>query len=284
MLTSPRDLHSHSQFSDGSLSPTALVELAKANHVSMLALTDHDTMAGLPEARAAAVSQGIQLIDGVEISSQWRRPTKKNPIGVHIIALAPKDSGPLQLLLDQQQHIRAQRAVQICQKLEKILKKDPWPDVVKMAGDRPEGVTRSHIASWLVEQHVVTRQQQAFDSYLKEGRRAYVPLAWAELNDVIKAIHASGAQAVLAHPTRYNLTGKYVRYLVGLFKSLGGDAVELPTHHEQPATRHMIDHLVAEHGLAVSTASDFHGDSMPWIKLGNVPNKKPEQRGVWEAF
>lgn len=278
------DLHSHSHFSDGSLSPTALVQLAKASDVSILALTDHDTLDGLPEARRAAEQENIRLIDGVEISSQWYRPNKKNAIGVHIVALAPKNIEPLQQLLDQQQLIRAQRAELICQKLEKCIKKDAWPDVVKMAGNRPEGVTRAHIASWMVEQGVVSRQQQAFDQYLKEGRRAFVPFTWAEMDSVLKVIRQSEGQAVLAHPTRYNLTGKYVRYLVGLFKSLGGHAVELPTSNEQPATRLMIDHLVAEHDLAVSTASDFHGESMPWIKLGRVPAIRAGQRGVWEEF
>jgi predicted metal-dependent phosphoesterase TrpH len=119
------DLHSHSHFSDGTLSPTALLQHAKAQDVSMLALTDHDTLDGLPEAQRAADQLDITLIQGVEISSQWHKPHKKNPFGVHILALAPKEMQPLHDLLAAQQQIRAIRAVEICQKLQQILKIDP---------------------------------------------------------------------------------------------------------------------------------------------------------------
>lgn len=278
------DLHSHSHFSDGTLSPTALLQHAKAQDVFMLALTDHDTLDGLPEAQRAADQLDIRLIQGVEISSQWHRPTKKNPIGVHILALAPKNMEPLHALLAQQQHTRAIRAAEICQKLQQILKVDPWPEVLAMAAGRAEGISRAHIASWLVDKKIVSRQQQAFDHYLKEGKRAFVPLAWAEIDQVIQTIVDSGAQAVLAHPTRYNLSATHVRYLIGLFKFLGGHAVELPAMNEPPATRGMIDYEVAKHGLMVSVSSDFHGDNMPWIKLGNVPTIKAGQTGIWEKF
>ena len=278
------DLHTHSHFSDGTLSPAALMEHASCSRVDMLALTDHDTLDGLPEARLAATEHGVTLVEGVEISSQWHKPNKKNPFGVHIVALAPKNLTPLQELLAEQQQIRANRAVQICQKLEKAIKTDPWPEVLALADGRAEGVTRSHIASWLVQKGIVARQQQAFDQYLKEGKTAFVPLAWAEMDHVLNIINASGGQAVLAHPTRYGLSATHIRYLAGLFKSLGGHAIELPSAVEPPATRAMMDYLIAQHDLAVSVASDFHGSNMPWLKLGQVPVMKENQRGVWEQF
>lgn len=278
------DLHTHSHFSDGTLSPGSLLALAKEHNVSMLALTDHDTLDGLPEARQAAQQLNIQLVEGTEISSQWFRPNKQKPIGVHIVALAPKNLAPLQEFLAVQQQVRADRARQICVKLEKVLKIDPWPEVLLLADGRAEGVTRAHIANWLLQKNKVGKLQQAFDRFLKEGKSAFVPLAWAELADVIRVIHASGAQAVLAHPTKYDISATHVRYLVGLFKSLGGDAIELPPMNEQPATRAMIDYLVTQHDLAVSVASDFHGEHMPWLKLGRVPEPKAGQRGVWEHF
>ena len=278
------DLHTHSHFSDGTLSPTALIEHAWCSRVDVLALTDHDTLDGLPEAKSAATARGITLIEGVEISSQWFKPNKKNPMGIHILALAPKNLQPLHDLLHTQQQIRATRAIEICKRLEKATKQDPWPEVLALAGGRAEGVTRSHIAKWLVDKKIVARQQQAFDHYLKEGKSAFVPLAWAEIQQVINAIKASGAQAVLAHPTRYSLSATHIRYMVGMFKALGGDAIELPANHEPSTTRGMMDQLIAHHDLAVSVASDFHGSNMPWIKLGNVPAIKEGQRGVWEQF
>lgn len=278
------DLHTHSYFSDGTLSPSALIAHAHAHQVDMLALTDHDTLDGLPEARQAAQQHGLTLIDGVEISSQWQKPHKKNCMGVHIVALAPKNTAPLQELLAEQQQIRAARAVQICQRLEKIAKVDPWPDVLALADGRAEGVTRSHIANWLVQKGIVSKQQQAFDRFLKEGKAAFVPLQWAELAQVIDCIKVSGAQSVLAHPTRYSLSATHIRYLVGLFKSLGGNAIELPSAYEPPATRHMMDYLIDQHDLAVSVASDFHGENMPWLKIGQVPVSNSTQRGVWQQF
>ena len=278
------DLHTHSHFSDGTLSPGSLLALAKEQNVSMLALTDHDTLDGLPQARQAAQQLGIQLVEGTEISSQWYRPNKQKPIGVHIVALAPKDLGHLQEFLSAQQQVRAARAAQICAKLEKILKVDPWPQVLSSADGRAEGVTRAHIANWLLQNNKVAKLQQAFDRYLKEGKPAFVPLSWAELPDVIQVIHASGAQAVLAHPTKYDVSATHLRYLVELFKSLGGDAIELAPANDPPATRAMIDYLVNQHDLAVSVASDFHGEHMPWLKLGQVPAVKTGQRGVWESF
>lgn len=278
------DLHSHSHFSDGTLSPTALIEHAWCSRVDVLALTDHDTLDGLPEAKLAAAERGVTLIEGVEVSSQWVKPNKKNPIGVHILALAPNNLQPLHDLLHEQQQIRATRAVQICQRLEKAINVDPWPEVLALAGGRAEGVSRSHIAKWLVDKKIVARQQQAFDHYLKEGKSAFVPLAWADIQQVINSIKASGAQAVLAHPTRYSLSATHIRYMVGMFKALGGDAIELPANYEPSTTRGMMDQLIAHHDLAVSVASDFHGSNMPWIKLGNVPTIKEGQRGVWEQF
>ena len=278
------DLHSHSHFSDGTLSPTALIEHAWCSRVDVLALTDHDTLDGLPEAKLAAAERGVTLIEGVEVSSQWVKPNKKNPIGVHILALAPNNLQPLHDLLHEQQQIRATRAVQICQRLEKAINVDPWPEVLALASGRAEGVSRSHIAKWLVDKKIVARQQQAFDHYLKEGKSAFVPLEWADIQQVINSIKASGAQAVLAHPTRYSLSATHIRYMVGMFKALGGDAIELPANHEPSTTRGMMDQLIAHHDLAVSVASDFHGSNMPWIKLGNVPTIKEGQRGVWEQF
>ena len=278
------DLHTHSHFSDGTLSPKQLIEHAWCSRVDVLALTDHDTLDGLPEAKLAATARAITLIEGVEISSQWYKPNKKNPMGVHIVALAPKNLQPLHDLLQKQQQIRATRAVQICQRLEKAVNLDPWPEVLALAGGRAEGVSRSHIAKWLVEKKIVARQQQAFDHYLKEGKSAFVPLAWADIQQVMTSIKASGAQAVLAHPTRYNLSATHIRYMVHMFKTLGGDAIELPSTNEPSTTRSMMDQLIAQHDLAVSVASDFHGSNMPWIKLGNVPTVKEGQRGVWEQF
>jgi predicted metal-dependent phosphoesterase TrpH len=156
--------------------------------------------------------------------------------------------------------------------------------VLALAGGRAEGITRGHLAQWLVDEKLVNKHQQAFDRYLGEGKSAYVPLEWMTMADGVAAIVASGGQAVLAHPTRNNLTSTALRHLLIDFKAAGGQAIELPAVNEPPATRGMINRLVAEHGFAVSTASDFHGAHMVWNKLGNVPQLADGQKGVWELF
>jgi len=278
------DLHTHSNISDGTFSPQQLVEAAVEKLVHTLALTDHDTMDGLELAREAAKDHEIKIISGVEISSQWSRPATKKNYGVHIVALDVQNPEPLQQALEQQKQIRAERSKKICDLLIPLIGQDIYPDVVAKVDNIPDRVTRTHIAKTLVEKGIVTRPQQAFDKYIKEGKKAYVKFDGLGLEETIQVIHASGGFAVLAHPTRYDLSATNIRYLIEIFAQFGGDAVELPPNVEPTSTRQMVDRMIAEHGLKVSVGSDFHGDNMPWIKLGNIPRVKDGQVGIWESF
>ncbi|ANF82507.1 phosphatase [Acinetobacter sp. NCu2D-2] len=278
------DLHTHSNISDGTLSPQQLVEAAAEKFVHTLALTDHDTMDGLALAQETAEKHQIKLISGVEISSQWSRPATKKTYGVHIVALNMQNPKPLQDVLIQQKIIRAERSKKICDLLIPLVGQDIYPDVLAKVDHVPDRVTRSHIAKTLVEKGIVARPQQAFDKYIKEGKKAYVKFDGLGLEETIQVIHESGGFAVLAHPTRYDLSATNVRYLIELFAKLGGDAVELPPAIDPASTRQMVDRMIAENGLKVSVGSDFHGDYMPWIKLGNIPSLKEGQVGIWESF
>ncbi|WP_436917757.1 PHP domain-containing protein [Acinetobacter schindleri] len=278
------DLHTHSNISDGTLSPQQLVEAAAASFIHTLALTDHDTMDGLELAREAAKDHEIKIISGVEISSQWSRPATKKNYGVHIVALDVQNPEPLQQALEQQKRIRAERSKKICDLLIPLLGQDIYPDVVAKVDNIPDRVTRTHIAKTLVEKEIVTRPQQAFDKYIKEGKKAYVKFDGLGLEETIQVIHASGGFAVLAHPTRYDLSATNIRYLIEIFARFGGDAVELPPAVDPASTRQMVDRMIAEHGLKVSVGSDYHGDNMPWIKLGHIPAVKDGQVGIWESF
>ncbi|MEQ1370367.1 PHP domain-containing protein [Acinetobacter schindleri] len=278
------DLHTHSNISDGTLSPQQLVEAAAASFIHTLALTDHDTMDGLELAREAAKDLEIKIISGVEISSQWSRPATKKNYGVHIVALDVQNPEPLQQALEQQKRIRAERSKKICDLLIPLIGQDIYPDVVAKVDNIPDRVTRTHIAKTLVEKGIVTRPQQAFDKYIKEGKKAYVKFDGLGLEETIQVIHASGGFAVLAHPTRYDLSATNIRYLIEIFARFGGDAVELPPAVDPASTRQMVDRMIAEHGLKVSVGSDYHGDNMPWIKLGHIPTVKDGQVGIWESF
>ncbi|MCO8074379.1 PHP domain-containing protein [Acinetobacter lwoffii] len=278
------DLHTHSNISDGTFSPQQLVEAAVEKLVHTLALTDHDTMDGLALAEEAAKNHEIKIISGVEISSQWSRPATKKNYGVHIVALNMQNPEPLQKALNQQKKIRAERSKQICDLLAPLIGEDIYADVLAKVDNIPDRVTRTHIAKTLVEKGIVTRPQQAFDKYIKEGKKAYVKFDGLGLEETIQVIHDSGGFAVLAHPTRYDLSATNIRYLIEIFAKFGGDAVELPPAIEPSSTRQMVDRMIAEYDLKVSIGSDFHGDHMPWIKLGNVPSLKPGQIGIWESF
>lgn len=278
------DLHTHSTISDGTFSPEELIEAAHALGIKTFALTDHDTMDGVVRAQNCAERLGMRLISGVEISSQWSRPATKKSYGVHIVALNMQNSEPLQQLLAEQKKIRAVRSKQICDLLIPLIGQDIYADVIAKVDGEADRVTRTHIAKTLVEKGIVQRPQQAFDKYIKEGKKAYVKFDGLGLKETIDVIHQSQGFAVLAHPTRYDLSATNIRYLIEIFAQFGGDAVELPPAIESVSTRQMVDRMIEQFNLKVSVGSDFHGSHMPWIKLGNIPRVKEGQVGIWESF
>ncbi|MDM1765054.1 MULTISPECIES: PHP domain-containing protein [unclassified Acinetobacter] len=278
------DLHTHSTISDGTFSPEELIEAAHALGIKTFALTDHDTMDGVVRAQNCAERLGMQLISGVEISSQWSRPATKKSYGVHIVALNMQNPEPLQQLLAEQKKIRAVRSKQICDLLIPLIGQDIYADVIAKVDGEADRVTRTHIAKTLVEKGIVQRPQQAFDKYIKEGKKAYVKFDGLGLKETIDVIHQSQGFAVLAHPTRYDLSATNIRYLIEIFAQFGGDAVELPPAIESISTRQMVDRMIEQFNLKVSVGSDFHGSHMPWIKLGNIPRVKEGQVGIWESF
>ena len=278
------DLHTHSNISDGTLSPDALVKSAVECGIHTLALTDHDTMDGVELVRKTAQQYDIHIISGVEVSSQWSRPATKKSYGVHIVALDMQQPEPLQDALRIQKKIRAERAKQICHLLKSCIGQDIYEDVLTLVDGEADRITRTHIAKTLVNKGIVSRPQQAFDRFLKEGKRAFVKFDGLSLQETIQIIHQSEGYAVLAHPTRYDLSATNVRYLIELFAELKGDAVELPSSGEPLSTRQMVDRMIEQLELKVSIGSDFHGDNMPWIKLGNTPVPKADQQGIWNVF
>ena len=278
------DLHTHSNISDGTLSPDALVKSAVECGIHTLALTDHDTMDGVELVRKTAQQYDIHIISGVEVSSQWSRPATKKSYGVHIVALDMQQPEPLQDALRIQKKIRAERAKQICHLLKSCIGQDIYEDVLTLVDGEADRITRTHIAKTLVNKGIVSRPQQAFDRFLKEGKRAFVKFDGLSLQETIQIIHQSEGYAVLAHPTRYDLSATNVRYLIELFAELKGDAVELPSSGEPLSTRQMVDRMIEQLELKVSIGSDFHGDNMPWIKLGHTPVPKADQQGIWNVF
>ena len=286
------DLHCHSTCSDGTYAPTEVVQRAHAAGVNVLALTDHDTLAGIDEARAAATACGMQLINGVEISCEHtlssgygkNKSTKKI---IHVLGLDFIDRDKMHATLQQLQNSRASRGQKITEKLSELLSLDYeelWQAVLDKAGGNPQGVGRAHIGQVLFERGDVKTVQKAFDKYLADNKPAYVAIDALSMAEGIELIHACGGKAVLAHPTRYHLSATRVRKLIEEFAGLGGDGCELPATSEPISTRRMVDRSIAANNLVASVGSDFHGSNMPWRRLGDVPVLTPDQQGVWQSF
>lgn len=286
------DLHCHSTRSDGTYPPSEVVARAHNAGVDVLALTDHDTLQGIDEARTAAEACGMQLINGVEISCEhtlsggYGKNKSTNKI-IHVLGLDFTDRAQMHATLQQLQDSRATRGQRITEKLAELLALDfdtLWQAVCLKAGGNPQAVGRAHIGQVLFERGLVKTVQQAFDKYLADNKPAYVAIEALSMAHGIELIHACGGRAVLAHPTRYQLSATRVRKLISEFAALGGDGCELPSNSEPLSTRRMVDRSIAEHSLAVSTGSDFHGSNMPWRRIGDVPTLTAEQHGVWQSF
>lgn len=268
------DLHCHSTFSDGSLSPTELVKVMADAGIKILALTDHDSTDGLAEARAAASMHGLQLINGVEVSATWRKQT------VHIVGLGiDASSADLQRGLAQIQAMRVERAIGIGKKLEKSGIKNALEQAQKLAGGGQ--ITRTHFARLLVEQGHVKDMKRAFKRYLASGKLAYVRADWPQVENVIQWIHAAGGLAVLAHPMRYGLTGNKRRQLLNDFAAANGDALEVNCGPNDPTETQTSAADAQRLGLLASVGSDFHDPSQGWIRLG-LPRTLPDTvQPVW---
>lgn len=289
------DLHSHSTYSDGTDTPEALLWHAKQAGVDMLALTDHDSIAGLEIAKKYAKDQGICLIAGVEISCvlQVAGGFGKNLAidkVIHIVGLNFNRYDQMNQALAQVQNSRADRGRLMVEKLAHVLKWDSstvdgfWSQVLAKANGQAQAVARPHIAQSLQEFGLVKDVGQAFDKFLADGKPAYVAIETFSMGQAVDLIHACGGKAVLAHPTRYKLSATRIRKMIELFTQLGGDACELPDRTEPISQRQMIDRCIEHHGLKVSIGSDYHGSIMPWRKLGDVPRLSAGQIGIWEAF
>lgn len=283
------DLHCHSTFSDGSFSPEDVVNKAHDTGVEVLALTDHDTINGITKARHTAKSLNMRLLNGVEISCehtlQGGYGKHKNCIKIiHIVGLGFNNTELMHQKLSQLQQSRADRGRKMVNNLSNILSLDAdafWQSVLTKVDGNPQAVGRTHIAQHLFEIGVVDKVQQAFDKYLADNKAAYVKIDALTMQDGINLIHQCGGKAVLAHPSRYRLSATRIRKLIAAFSSMGGDACELPMPNEPLSQRHMIDRAIEQHELMVSIGSDFHGPSMPWRRLGQVPKPHKSQQGVW---
>ncbi|RUO40718.1 PHP domain-containing protein [Pseudidiomarina aestuarii] len=258
-MTSRYDLHCHSNFSDGALSPADLVMRAAEREVTHLALTDHDTTAGLAAAEHAIAEQqlDLQLIPGVEITCRWE------DFEIHLVALQfDPNADRLQDLLNQQQQQRLARFEQMLAKLHKAGLHVELP--IFSPHQMP---TRKHLADALVEQEWVSSFDAVFRRYLGKGQLAYVKGDWVRLEDAIQIVAAAGGVSVIAHPHAYQLSNKWLRRLLQEAKDAGVTGMEVAVGQQSPGQREALATFANELGLSASAGSDFHYPSN-WRDLG----------------
>jgi predicted metal-dependent phosphoesterase TrpH len=277
------DFHCHSTVSDGTLSPAELVARAAERGVKVLALTDHDDIAGLAEAAAAARQYGMQFINGVEISVSWGSHT------LHIVGLRVNpEHAPLVAGLRSIRDGRGARARLMADSLAKVGIGGALAGAYHYAGN-PSLIGRTHFARFLVESGHCKDVQSVFKNYLVSGKPGYVPHQWASLPDAVAWITGSGGIAVLAHPGRYTAGRKKMgsttmRELLREFVDLGGRGIEVVSGSHTPEQYAEFARYAKEFDLLASCGSDFHGPGESYRNLGHLPDFTPGCRPVWLAW
>ena len=270
------DLHTHTTASDGILRPDELVSRAKLHGVDLLAITDHDTLAGLPLAQEVAIANDIQLITGIELSCLWQGR------GIHIVGLNVDLTNTTLLEgVAQQAAVREKRARIISERLEKAGIANAYDGAKAIAGEGEIG--RPHFAQYLVKAGAVRSVEQAFKRYLGAGKPGDVKQDWPEIGQAVAWIHAAGGRAVVAHPVKYKLTRTKLRDLLTDFKACGGDALEVISGLQTPNITRDMSLMYEQFGLLASCGSDFHSPNAGWQALGGFGKLAPELTQIGRA-
>jgi len=270
------DLHTHSHFSDGTNTPEELVSLAEQGGLAALALTDHDTTDGLTRFMAAGARSAVQAVPGIELSAEF------GEITFHILGyLFDPANAELQAALEWIREGRAERNIQILEKLNSLGYQLTHEDVRKHAGD--DLVGRPHFAAALIEKGHFKHKDKIFQQLLGKGKAAYADRRRLKPESCVELIRNAGGVAVIAHPGQMNLTSRSLRRLVKKLKEhgLGGLEVWHPTHKPYQAAAFL--RICEDFDLVATGGSDFHGGLTPDLTLGRgfgdllIPDRALEQ-------
>ncbi len=271
------DLHSHSNASDGVLEPAELVKRAHSMGVNVLALTDHDVLDGIEEARNTAIPLGLVLVPGVEISVSWRRRV------IHVIGLNidVENSALLQGLTGLCEK-RQWRTIELGKRLEKVGIMGAHKGAVGLSKGRI--VSRTHFARYMVDQGYVRDFKAAFKRYLGQGKKAYVDCEWATLEEAVGWIIDAGGQAVIAHPARYKMGRGLFNEFLSIFKASGGCGIEvISSSHSQQEIMTMAGYA-QQYELLASVGSDFHEPTGRWAELGRMAVLPSHCVPIWQGW
>ncbi len=271
------DLHTHTSYSDGSLSPRQLVQLAKERGLRAIAVTDHDTVAGVDEAVAAGEELGVEVVPGVEISAQYQ-PGTMHILGYYLNAT----NAELLKALKKLQQARAARNPKIIERLQALGLEITTREVLDLSGGQ---VGRPHIAKALVHRGYVTSIDEAFSRYLKKGAVAYVEKFRLSPEEAISVIRRAGGLAALAHPFTLKIDKPAnLTFLVSDLREMGLEGIEVfyPDHTEEMTV--LYQSLAKSLGLVCTGGSDFHGNLKDRSHLGNRDQGKELDYGLLQAL
>ena len=273
------DLHMHSNASDGTLPPAEVVRLCAENGVALMSLTDHDTMAGIEEAKAEAERLGIAFIPGIELSTHWGRKI------IHVAAynLNP-ETDAFKAFFSGADKKRIERGERMGRLLEACGFKGAFEGALALAA-YPETLSRTHFAQWLLNEGYVENYNQAFDKYLKPGKPAYAPIEWPEVRDAVRFVVSEGGTASLAHPGRYGLDqGWMVAELLTTFKGAGGEAIEVASGSQSREADALFTRLCRDYGFLASSGSDWHSVRSQRPMPGMQPQVPADLTPIWTKF
>ena len=255
------DFHTHSHFSDGEHSPKHLAKIASAAGIKQLALTDHDCVDGLAELKSNSL--GLEIINGVEISTSWQDTE------IHVLGLLiDPDHKAIQELLKNQQSLRRERIKTIHQKLCKL----GITGLLEYIGNLPcKALTRTHVSNFLIREGHSKNNQKAFKVFLGKKGKVYSPANWCNLNSSVSAILESGGIAVIAHPSRYSISSKKLNTLIEDFRNVGGEGLEISYPNIDQTIRKNLKIIAEKNDLYCSGGSDFHSSSRTWARIGKFP-------------
>lgn len=256
------DLHVHSNCSDGTLTPTELVSLAKRSGLHAFALTDHDTIKGIPEALAAGKKEGIEVIPGIEFSTEY------NGKDIHIVGLDFDYTNPE--FLSQLELFQDSRRLRNQKMIDKLHDEGgidiSWE---KMEAAFGEAVwTRAHFGRFLLDHGYIKDMAEAFSRYVGDDCPYFVPREKVTPAQAVRLIRKHGGIPILAHPLLYHFSDEKLTELVELLKKTGLIGIEAYYSTHNAMEESYVLRLARTQGLAVSGGSDFHGSNKPTISLG----------------
>ena len=273
------DLHCHSYYSDGLLPPAEVMQRAHDNGVELITLTDHDELAGVPEAREAAEALGMRFVSGVEISISWGNEHTVHMVGLNVdIHHAALCDG-----LAAVRNGRDARAVRIGDELARVGIEGATAGAMRYARN-PALISRSHFARYIVECGLAKDTKSVFDRWLGRGLPGYVSHQWATLEEAVGWVLGAGGVAVIAHPGRYWMEPPEMTQLLTEFKDLGGQGIEVISSAHHPDKVEIYADYARRYGFLASRASDFHGPGESWADLGLVPELPADLKPVWQAL